>query len=70
MKEKTLFSEGIFLEIFWVIITKNLFERLDCLSKDPFIEWDLKPHFLNELTEGEFATELAKLNVFLPRVIV
>ena len=70
MQEKTLFSEGIFLEVFWMIIAENLFKRLDRFGEDPFIEWDLKPHFLNELAEGEFATKLAKLNVFLPRVIV
>jgi hypothetical protein len=70
LQEKTLFSEGIFLEVFWMIIAENLFERLDRFGEDAFVEWDLKPHFLNELAEGEFATELAELNVFLPRIIV
>ena len=70
MKEKTLFSEGIFLEIFWVVITKNLFERLDCLGENPFIEGNLKSNFLNEFTEGVLATELAEFNVLLPRVVM
>ena len=53
-----------------MVIAKDLFKRLDRLGEDPFIEWDLKPHFLNELAEGVFASELAKLDVLLPSVFV
>ena len=70
LQEKTLFSEGIFLEVFWMILTKDLFKRLDRLGEDSFVEWNLKSNLFDKLPESVFATELAEFDVFLPSVLM